>query len=203
MLRNIYKSIIYLIHQIRNSCTSFIYSHLFNSPGCSFKYPVNYTRGEQYIKIAPGVSFGKMAVLTAWDCYEGDRFHPKIRIGENCDFGDYLHLTCINEILIGSKVLTGRWVTITDNGHGTSEEIIEGIAPQKRRLYSKGPVVIEDNVWIGDKASILPGVTIGKNSIIAANSVVTKDVPSNSMAAGNPARIIKSIESKPHSLEPN
>jgi acetyltransferase-like isoleucine patch superfamily enzyme len=54
--------------------------------------------------------------------------------------------------------------------------------------------VIEDNVWIGESVVILPGVTIGKNSIIGANAVVTKSIPENSIAGGNPARIIKKIE---------
>jgi acetyltransferase-like isoleucine patch superfamily enzyme len=64
-------------------------------------------------------------------------------------------------------------------------------APIKRSLFSKGPVIIGDNVWIGDKATILPGVSIGNGAVIAANAVVTKDVPAYSVAAGNPARIIK------------
>ena len=54
-----------------------------------------------------------------------------------------------------------------------------------------GGVVIEDNVWIGDKASILSGVTIGKGAIVACNAVVTKDVPPRSLVAGSPAKVIK------------
>ncbi|MST85779.1 hypothetical protein FYJ73_14080 [Prevotellaceae bacterium LKV-178-WT-2A] len=64
--------------------------------------------------------------------------------------------------------------------------------PSKRDLYIKGPVVIEDNVWIGDKASIHSGVTIGKGTIVACNAVVTKDVPPYSVVAGVPAKVIKS-----------
>lgn len=62
-----------------------------------------------------------------------------------------------------------------------------------RPLYSRGPVIIGDNVWIGDKATILPGVTVGEGAVIAANAVITKDVPAFSMVAGNPAIIIKQI----------
>ena len=65
------------------------------------------------------------------------------------------------------------------------------IKPNDRDVVSKGPVVIGNNVWIGDKATILPGVTIGDGAVIAVNAVVTKDVPVYSVAAGNPARIIK------------
>lgn len=68
------------------------------------------------------------------------------------------------------------------------------LPPLFRPLFSKGPVIIGKNVWIGDKATILPGVTIGDGSIIGANSVVTKDVPAYSVVAGNPAKIIKTIK---------
>jgi acetyltransferase-like isoleucine patch superfamily enzyme len=71
------------------------------------------------------------------------------------------------------------------------------IPPVKRTLKSKGEVKIGNNVWIGDKATILGGVTIGDNVIIGANSVVTHDVPSNCVAAGNPAKIIKKICQEP------
>ncbi|MBQ4055965.1 MAG: hypothetical protein IJD32_02545 [Bacteroidaceae bacterium] len=63
--------------------------------------------------------------------------------------------------------------------------------PRLRNVTSKGTIVIKDNVWIGDKATILPNVTIGEGAVIAANSVITKDVPPYSVAAGNPAIIIK------------
>ena len=164
----------------------------------SIKYPSNIIIGERHITIADNVSFGKLLVMTVWDSfpiYDGSiqKFNPTVSIGENCSFGDYLHLTCINRIQIGDNVLTGRCVTITDNGHGTTDADSLIIPPAKRSLYSKGPVVIEDDVWIGDKATILPGVTIGKGAVIAANSVVTKDIPPYSIAGGNPAKILKSV----------
>ena len=68
------------------------------------------------------------------------------------------------------------------------------VPPIKRELRTKGEVVIGDNVWIGDKASILPGVIIGKGSIVGANSVVTKDVPPFTVVGGNPAKIIKKLD---------
>ena len=67
------------------------------------------------------------------------------------------------------------------------------IAPNYRPLYSKGPVIIEDNVWIGEGAMIMPNIHIGKGSIIAANSVVTSNIPAYSIAAGVPAKVIKSL----------
>ena len=65
--------------------------------------------------------------------------------------------------------------------------------PSLRPLFSKGEVVIEDNVWVGEGVVILPGVSIGQNSVIGANSVVTKSFPKNSVIGGNPARLIKII----------
>ena len=66
-------------------------------------------------------------------------------------------------------------------------------SPSERKLYSKGSVKIEKNVWIGEGVAILPNVTIGENSIIGANSVVTKNIPKNSVVGGNPARIIRTL----------
>lgn len=160
---------------------------------CNFNYPINLILGAQYFKVGTNTCFGKFLVLTAWDQYESENFSPKVNIGENCNFGDFLHLTCIRKIQIGNNVLTGRWVTISDNGHGETDYQNLQIAPVKRKLSCKGPVIIGDNVWIGDKATILSGVTIGEGSVIAANAVVTKDVPPFTVVAGNPAKVIKSF----------
>lgn len=90
--------------------------------------------------------------------------------------------------------MTGRFVLITDNGHGRSIAEESNIPPLKRKTFSKGPVIIGKNVWIGDKATVLPGVTIGDGAIIGANSVVTKDIPANSIAVGIPAKVVKKIK---------
>lgn len=179
------------IDSYKKEIYSIKYCQIFNCKKVWFKKPINISKGEQYFSIGKGTSFGKLAVLTAWDSYEGDAYSPEVSIGDNCNFGDYLHLTCINKISIGKGVLTGRWVTISDNGHGETDIHTLQLSPIKRKLHCKGPVEIGDNVWIGDKATILSGVTIGKGAVIAANAVVTKDVPSYSVVAGNPARIIK------------
>lgn len=147
--------------------------------------------GEQYIEIGDNVFFSHSTFLTACDSYGSQRFTPSIKIGKNCHFGAYNHITSINKIEIGDGCLTGKWVTITDNSHGTTSVEELTTAPIERELYSKGPVVVGKNVWIGDKATILPGITIGEGSVIGANAVVTKDVPPYSVVAGNPARIIK------------
>ncbi len=118
---------------------------------------------------------------------------PELSIGNGCNFGEYNHITAVNRIIIGDNLLTGRFVLITDNSHGKFE--IEELQkhPSHRQVVSKGEVVIGNNVWLGDKVSVLPGVHIGNGCIIGANSVVTHDVPDYSIAVGNPAKVIKTI----------
>lgn len=145
-------------------------------------------KGCQYIDIDSNTCFGKDLFLTVW---KSDKNEPNLTIGKNCSFGAYNHITAINKITIGEGCLTGKWVTITDNSHGYTDVNSLKIQPVKRQLMSKGPITIGKNVWIGDKATILPGVTIGDGAVIAANAVVTKNVSAYNIVGGNPARIIK------------
>jgi len=165
----------------------------------------------QHITIGRNTSFGDDIYLTAWDTYITDsdkishdgvidgqrndgryiqRLTPQLTIGENCSFGAYNHITCTNRVTIGNGVLTGKWVTITDNSHGATDFDSLKIMPIRRPVFSKGIVIIGDNVWIGDKATILPGVTIGEGAVVAANAVVTKNVPAYSVVCGNPIRVV-------------
>ena len=158
-------------------------------------------RGGKYISIGKDSFFSNDLYLTAWEKYNiiinGETvtqyFSPMILIGCNCHFGAYNHITSINKIVIGNGVLTGKWVTITDNSHGNSDMQTLFVAPMNRPLITKGPVIIKDNVWIGDKVTILSGTTIGEGAVIAANSVITHDVPAFSVVAGVPAKVIKTI----------
>ncbi len=147
--------------------------------------------GGSKIELGNNIFFGKGLVLTAWEEYRGGGYDPSIKISNNCSFGMYCHITATNRIEIGEGCLTGKWVTITDNSHGRTDYESLVIRPVERMLYSKGPVIIGKNVWIGDKATILPGVNIGEGAVIAANAVVTKDVPPFAIVAGVPAKIIK------------
>lgn len=87
-------------------------------------------------------------------------------------------------------------VTITDNSHGcgTYEEL--DVAPYDRVIYSKKGVIIGNNMWLGDKVTVLPGVKIGDNVIVGANSVVSKDIPDGVIVAGVPTKVIKKIENE-------
>ena len=150
-------------------------------------------KGTKFISVGENACFGDNLYLTAWEnrLYNGST--PHIVIGNNCCFGANNHITCANEIIIGDCCLTGKWVTITDNNHGdTSYEDLKK-EPLLRTITTKGKVQIGKNVWIGDKATVLSGITIGDGVVIAANSIVCKDVPSYCVVAGNPAKIIKNV----------
>lgn len=116
-----------------------------------------------------------------------------IVIGSNCRLSNNVHIACINRITIGKGVLIGSNVLITDHSHGKLVAEEKFISPYERTLFSKGEVIIGDNVWICDGVMILPGVTIGSGAIIAANSVVVSNIPSFTVAAGTPAKVIKCI----------
>lgn len=149
--------------------------------------------GGKCISIGKDTLIEKNAVLTAWNTKDGSgiQHHPILEIGDNCYIGQHIHITCINHVHLSNRVLIGRWVTISDNNHGYTDFVSLQQPPIEREWVSKGPVIIEDDVWIGDKATILANVTIGKGAVVAANSVVTKNVPAYCVVAGNPAKIIK------------
>lgn len=144
--------------------------------------------GGKHICIGENTKFHDYIYLTVWGEPAAD---VVISIGRNCNFGAFNHITAINCIKIGDNCLTGKWVTISDNNHGTTELSDLRLPPSRRKVVSKGPVIIGNDVWIGEKATILGGVTIGDGAVVGANSVVTKDVPPYSVVGGNPARVIK------------
>ena len=153
-------------------------------------YPSDKVIGAIFIKIGSNSTIGRRTILTAWK-KEKD---PSIIIGDNVAIGNDCHITAINRITLGDNVLLGEKVTITDNSHGLTNIYEElRVPPRKRNLFSKGPVILENNVWIGDKATICPNVVIGEGCVIGANSVVTNDIPPYSIAAGAPARVIKKL----------
>jgi len=156
------------------------------------KSPI-YLKGGKYISIGNNFVAEFRLRIEAWDEYKGIKYSPQIIIGNNVIINPDCHIGAINEIIIGNNVLIASKVFITDHFHGEiNSEAINEVA-SKRNLFSKGPVKIEDNVWIGEGVVILPNVIIGENSIIGANTVVTKDIPRNSIVGGIPAKILKTL----------
>lgn len=140
-----------------------------------------------YIKIAESSNILFQTSIHAIKNYYCE-YNPSIEIGKGTQIGPYNAIAAINKILIGNNVLFGPYVHISDHSH-MYQDITKPIMHQP--AFSKGPIIIEDDCWLGFGCHILSGVTIGKHSVIGANSVVTKKVPPYSVAAGMPAKIIK------------
>ena len=114
----------------------------------------------------------------------------EIKLGNHFVLNSYSRVVAHEQICIGENVVIARFVSILDHDHALGKE--KGTF--ELRGYTTAPIKIGNNVWIGDKVSILKGVTIGDNVIIGANAVVTKDIPSNVVAGGVPAKIVKEID---------
>lgn len=112
-------------------------------------------------------------------------FGKNITVGKNVFINACCHFQDQGGITLGDNCLVGHNVVFATLNHG--------FAPEERQSMLPAPIVMGRNVWIGSNSTILQGVTIGDNSIIAAGSVVTKDVPANAIVAGVPARFIRSI----------
>lgn len=119
-----------------------------------------------------------------------------LTFGKNVQINDFVHIVATESVSIGNNVLMASKIFISDSNHGDYSGVIQSSpdqSPAERVLTSK-PVVIEDNVWLGEFVTVLQGVTIGKGSIIGAMSVVSRDVPPFSIAVGSPARVIKKFD---------
>lgn len=130
-------------------------------------------------------SLGDYSVVESFACINnavGD-----VMIGDHTRIG--LHNTIIGPVSIGSHVNLAQGITVTALNHNFKD-------PDKRideQGVSTNPVTIGNDIWIGANAVILPGVTIGDHSVVAAGAVVTKDIPPHSLVAGVPAKVIKQI----------
>lgn len=158
--------------------------------------------GEHYTFMKPwyaefsgaNISLGRCATVIA----EADQ---RVRVGVwgrgpgqgRIEIGDYalicpaVRISASAEIRIGHSVMMANGVYITDSDW-------HGLYDRNQRIPEDTPVVIGDNVWLGDHCTVLKGVTIGDNSIVAARAVVSRDVPANVIVAGNPARVVKQLD---------
>ncbi len=152
--------------------------------------------GSNRISLGENVFIGSDSVFQCITSYAGEDFSPELTICDDVSFTKRATIYCAKKVEIGANTLIGSDVLITDENHGIGRENI-----YRDNKLSVNEVKIGKNVWIGDKAVILPGVTIGDNSIIAAGAVVTKSVPEESIAAGNPSRVIKKYNGQPGAWE--
>jgi acetyltransferase-like isoleucine patch superfamily enzyme len=132
------------------------------------------------LRIGPRTLVDGRAGTVIITCEDGG----EITIGEHCFFNYAVDLHCRSSITFGDRVLLGPYVAIADNqGHGVDPA--DDDAPR--------PVVIGDNVWIGRRAMVMPGVTIGSGTVVGAGAIVTHDLPPAVVAVGTPARVIHTL----------
>ncbi|MBU2510261.1 acyltransferase [bacterium] len=126
----------------------------------------------------------KKIKFVIWSEKEGN---GNISIGDYCLVSPGVRITSATSITIGNNCMIANGVYISDaDWHGIYDRL--------QTVGESAPVVLKDNVWIGDSAIICKGVTIGENSIVGAGSVVARDIPDNCIAVGNPAKVVKDLD---------
>lgn len=178
-----------IINRLINKIRWFYWSKRFGSVKGKISLGKDITfQHPECIHFGKNIGIGKYTYFLPCTEYEGVKYNPVIKIGDGCSIGIRNSFACIDRIEIGNNVLFAGYVHITDHSHGY-EDI--SLPVKRQKLISKGPVIIEDDCWLGFETEILSGVHIGKHSIVAARAVVTKDVPPYSIVAGNPAKVVK------------
>ena len=149
-------------------------------------------RGKNMINLGHRLTTGINCRLEAFIA-DGDK-SIKMKFGKNIQLNDYVHISAIHSVEIGNDVLMAAHVYISDNSHGSysgDENDTDPTIPPIKRSYYVAPVKIGNRVWLGEGVIVMPGVTIGDGAIIGAHSVVNKSIPSNCIAVGAPAKIVK------------
>ena len=171
------------------------YAEYFLKPECRSLGPHHTIMKPRYVHISgPNISIGSCFTaigepmhrveIGVWGRSAGE---GRIDIGDCVLMSPGSRLSASDEIVIGNGVMLANGVYITDSDWHT-------IYDRTERDERVTPVRIGDNVWLGDHATVLKGVTIGENSVVAARAVVTRDVPANVVVAGNPAKVVKQLD---------
>lgn len=171
------------------NCLYMAYTKLRFPEARLIRMPFYLRGGKKRFTYGPGLTLG-------YGCrFDLDGDGVTLKIGENCKFNDRVHIVAHESVTVGDHVLMASNIFISDTSHGefTGNPTRPEIAPDERKLATK-PVVIGNNVWIGEGACVMPGVTIGDGCTVGANAVVTKSFPANTVLAGSPARAIRKWE---------
>lgn len=127
---------------------------------------------------------GQWVEIGVWGQAEGE---GRVTIGDCVLMSPGSRISASCQVILGNGVMLANGSYITDSDWHT-------IYDRTKRDATATPVTIGDNVWLGDHATVLKGVTIGENSVVAARAVVTRDVPANVVVAGNPAKVVKELD---------
>lgn len=169
----------------------FLKTKFFFSSARLIRFPID-IRNKRNIDFGDGLTTG---FGCRFECFPQISTQSKLlQFGKNVQVNDYVHITAACSVEIGNNVLMASKIYISDCTHGSymgdENDSNPTEFPIDRSLILK-PVKIEDNVWLGEFVSVLPGVTIGKGTIVGANSVVSKSLPPYVIAVGSPAKPIK------------
>ena len=156
--------------------------------------PLIHDKNRKYVSIGKDTVIGKYSRI---QCYPDQNMEiGHLKIGDGCRFGQRCSFLCGEDITVGNGVLMASDVLITSENHSINPET--SIWYMSQPLQCKA-VEIKDGVWIGEKVCVLPGVSIGRKSVIGAGSIVTKSIPDFCIAVGNPAKVIKRYDFEKHS----
>jgi lipopolysaccharide O-acetyltransferase len=148
-------------------------------------------RGKACIRIGAGSRIGAHAWIEAVTAYGPQRFEPQIVIGSDVAIGRHLTLTATHHVEVGDGCLISEGVYISDHAHDAS--IPSTLPLAERLLVSKGAVRIGPRCFVGLRACVLPGVTLGEGCVVGASAVVTRSYGPGSVLVGVPARLVRTI----------
>ena len=145
-------------------------------------------RSPHRVHIGDDVRIGARTVLSVVEEFMGDRFDSELRIGDGCEIGRDVFITCTGRIELGERVGLSTRVFIGDTDRAYDRADVPMV---DQPMAAPRPVRIEDDAALGVGSIVVPGVTIGERSIVAAGAVVTRDVPPRTVVFGNPARVVR------------
>lgn len=178
----------YSFFELLNYALSFLYSKLFLPARVFILHPF-ILRNKNSITFH-GNFFAKSGLYLEPHIGAQILFGSGVILNRNC------YITASSRISIGNECLIGPNVFISDHDHGSYKGLNSSASlshPPQKRLLVSSPIIIMDRVWIGANVCILKGVTIGENTVIGANSVVSRSLPPNSVCAGSPCKVIYSV----------
>lgn len=186
-IRRVY-SISYVIELVLSiiRCRLFVNRHIL-----LLNYP-NIIKGKKFIDFGNRLSAGYFLRLDVAPMDDNPR--KRLIFGDDIQINDFVHISALDHVEIGDGCLLASHIYISDNSHGHyggSKLDSAPTVPPDNRSYYTSPVKIGKNVWIGEGVIIMPGVNIGDGCVIGAHSVVNKSIPSDSIAVGTPAKVVK------------
>lgn len=152
----------------------------------------------KYLKLGQDIQIGRNSRFLFVEEYCGEVYKPEVKVGNHVSIGNRFSALSAAPIVIEDHCLIASDVLITSENHGTNPELSDSYA---KTPLTAASVWIGQGCWLGEKVSIMPGVSLGARCIVASNAVVTKSFPAGSMIGGVPAKLLKKYNYNTHSWE--